>query len=173
MSSSKEFSALVSTHAAWLSAFLRGLTRREADAEDAFQEVWMRVFKRGGLPEGPSPRAYLAQTARSVVIDRYRREGRETLLLDAPNESGVPPSESLVDAAPLPDAQFADATTREALRAAIRALPEDLRAVVVMRIEAELTFQEIADEMGVPIGTVLTWMRQATLKMKKSLGRRQ
>lgn len=169
MGSSKEFSALVATHAVWLSALLRGLMRRDADAEDAFQDVWMRVFKRGGIPEGASPRAYLAQTARSVVIDRYRREGLEDLVLDAPDESGVSPSETLVDTAPLPNAQLADATTRAALREAIRALPAGPRSVVLLRIEAELTFQEIAAELKLPLGTVLTWMRVATNRLKRSL----
>lgn len=173
MDSSKEFSALVSAHAVWLSAFLRGLTRRETDAEDAFQEVWMRVFKRGGLPGVISPRAYLAQVARSVVIDRHHYEGREALVLDVPNESGVSPSETLVDTAPLPDAQFADAATRETLRAAIRALPTGPRSVVLMRIEAEMTFQEISDELSVPLGTVQTWMRWATERLKKTLGRKR
>ena len=173
MGSSKEFSALVATHAVWLSAFLRGLVRRDADAEDAFQDVWMRVFKRGGIPEGASPRAYLAQTARSVVIDRHRREGLEDLVLDAPDESGVSPSETLVDTAPLPNAQLADATTRAALRTAIRTLPAVPRSVVLLRIEAELTFQEIANELGLPLGTVLTWMRWSTEKLKKVLRREQ
>ena len=170
MGSTKEYSALVATHAVWLSAFLRGLVRREADAEDAFQDVWMRVFKRGGIPEGASPRAYLAQTARSVVIDRHRREGLEDLVLDAPDETGVSPVETLVDAAPLPSVQLADSATREALRSAIRALPAGPRSVVVMRIEAELTFQEIAEELGVPLGTVLTWMRRAMARLKRVLG---
>lgn len=170
MDSSEEFSALVATHAVWLSAFLRGLTRREADAEDAFQEVWMRVFKRGGLPNVASPRAYLARTARSVLVDRYRREGLEDLVLDAPNETGVSPAETLVDAAPLPSVRLADVATREALRSAIRVLPAGPRSVVVMRIEADLTFQEIAEELGVPLGTVLTWMRSAMAKLKKALG---
>lgn len=169
MARTEEFSALVAAHGVWLSAFLRGLTRREADAEDAFQEVWMRVFKQGGLPKVSSPRAYLAQTARSVVIDRYRREGREELVLDEPNESGVAPAERLVDAAPLPDVRLGDASTREALRTAIRNLPEGPRTVVLMRIEAELSFQEIADELQIPLGTVLTWMRGATERLKRAL----
>ena len=170
MGSSKEFSALVAAHGVWLSAFLRGLTRSEADAEDAFQEVWMRVFKRGGLSDVASPRAYLAQTARSVVIDRNRREGREDLVLDVADESGVSPAETLVDSAPLPNVRLADAATREALRSAIRALPAGPRSVVLLRIEAELTFQEIARELGVPYGTVLTWMCSAKARLKRALG---
>jgi DNA-directed RNA polymerase specialized sigma24 family protein len=39
-----------------------------------------------------------------------------------------------------------------------------------MRIEGELSFKEIASELGVPLGTALTWMRTATLKLKEMLG---
>ena len=42
--------------------------------------------------------------------------------------------------------------------------------VLLMRIEGELSFKEIASELGVPLGTALTWMRTATLKLKEMLG---
>ena len=42
--------------------------------------------------------------------------------------------------------------------------------ILLMRIEGELSFREIASELGVPLGTALTWMRVATLKLKKMLG---
>ena len=42
--------------------------------------------------------------------------------------------------------------------------------MLLMRIEGELPFREIADELGVPLGTALTWMRAATLKLRKMLG---
>lgn len=160
MARADEIATLVETHGAWLSALLRGLTRREVDAEDAFQDVWMRLIKLGGLPKGASPRAYLATIARSVVIDRHRREGRE--------EPGEIPDEEVDEATPAE--RFEARASREEILAAVRALPMGPRAVVLMRIEAELTFREIADRLGVPLGTVLTWMRASTTKLKKALG---
>lgn len=163
--------ALVREHGVWLSGFLRGLVRSEADAEDAYQEVWRRVLKAGGVREGASPRALLAKTARSVVIDRYRRDRRYDLSVDG--EAGGAFDEILVDPAPTPAECLERTSTREEIRAAIRALPSGPRQVVLLRIEAELTFQEIADELGVPLGTVLTWMRKATEILKKQVGGRE
>lgn len=170
MTDGVEFSALVAAHATWLSAFLRGLVRCEADAEDAFQEVWVRVFKGGRLDGVASPRAYLARVARSVVIDRHRREARYAESLDVVDESGGNPADGLVDTTPGPAAHVEAASTRADILAAVRALPPGPRQVVLMRIEGELTFQEIADELKVPLGTVLTWMRAATRRLKKMCG---
>ena len=52
----------------------------------------------------------------------------------------------------------------------MRALHEGPRQVLLMRIEGEVPFKDIAAELGVPLGTTLTWMRTATLKLKEMLG---
>ncbi len=166
MLTEKETSALIAEHGVWLSAFLRGLTRCEADAEDSFQEVWLKVINGNGPKEKSSTRAYLVQVARSVVIDRYRRNWRYSLEIDATQDSSSLLA-SLVDESPTPAKQVESAFTHEDVLAAIRALPDNLRLVMLMRIEGELTFQEIANEMNTPLGTVLTWMRSATKKLKE------
>lgn len=165
MLTEKELSALIAEHGVWLSAFLRGLTRCEADAEDSFQEVWLKVIKGNGPKAKSSTRAYLVQIARSVVIDRFRRNGRYSLEIDATQDS--PLLASLVDKSPTPAKQVESSFTHEDVLAAIRALPDNLRLVMLMRIEGELTFQEIANELNTPLGTVLTWMRSATKKLKE------
>lgn len=162
----------VKKHGVWLSALLRGLTHSEADAEDAYQEVWMRVMRASCFVQRAScggERAYLATIARSVVIDRYRREKRYELTVDAPDETGASLAPTLVDPAETPDRRHERASTREEVIAAVRALPEKQRTVVMMRIEGELKFQEIAEAMNVPLGSVLTWMRTATETLKKRL----
>lgn len=171
MPTEKESSAWVATHATWLSAFVRGLTRGEADAEDAFQEVWLRVMKGPDLSGIASPRAYLARIARSVVIDRYRRDGRYEVTLDAVDETGGTMAGALVDERPTPAQRTESALTHDAVLSAVKALPTGPREVVLLRIEGELTFQEIADELKIPLGTALTWMRTATEQLKKRLGR--
>lgn len=151
---------LISEHGLWLSGFLRGLTRSEADAEDAYQEVWLRLLKRGGLPQGANERAYLAKTARAVVIDAFRRFSQKT----------EPLTEDLVDTAPEPSRRFETSATHEEIIAAVRALPEPMRSVVLMRVEGELTFEEIAAELKLPLGTALSHMSRATARLKKELG---
>ena len=167
-----EVSALVAAHAGWLSAFLRGLTRSEADAEDAFQEVWLRVLSVSGLKSFGSERAYLARVARSVVIDRFRRDRRLVCLVDKPGETGETMGEVLSDDSPAPGEVVERKSSHEEVLAAVRSLKAEIREVVLMRIEGELTFQEISDVTGVPLGTVLARMRQATDRLKRILRRK-
>lgn len=168
MSSGASIPALVAEHGKWLMAFLRGLAGE--DAEDAFQETWMRVIRFCGSYRGGSVRGYLARVARSVVTDRFRRVGPPTLCLDSVVGDDDSPSADLVDGALPPGESFELRATAEDVRRAVRGLPGRLRDVVLLRIEGELKFQEIADELGVPLGTVLTWMRSATARLKKTLG---
>lgn len=53
---------------------------------------------------------------------------------------------------------------------AVAALPFGWRQVVFLRIEGEMEFKDIAAELGIPLGTALTWMRRATVKLKRKLG---
>ena len=138
----KSLSSLVVRHSKWLAAYLRGSTSSEADAEDAVQEVWVRVIRSCGSYRGGSVRAYLARIARSVAIDRFRR-GRPMVSVDATDGEGAVLAETLADGAPAPNAAFESRATSEDVRRAVRALPENQREVLLMRIEAELSFKEI------------------------------
>lgn len=169
LTSKGDRSALVAAHSKWLSAFLRGLTRSEADAEDAFQDVWMRVFSAGCPSDLKSERAYLARVARSVVIDRYRKSERMIVAADEPRDGGETLAEGLVDDAPTPSEKVERASLHDEVLAVVRSLRRGPREVALLRIEGELTFQEISDIMGVPLGTVLGWMRMATEHLKKTL----
>lgn len=159
-------SALVRRHAVWMQALLRSLLPTAADAEDAFQESWVRVIKSAGGYRGGSVRAYLASVARSVAIDRLRRMGK-MVSLDANGESGQC---EIPDSSPSPGERFESKATSEDVRRAVWALPDGPRQVLLLRIEGELSFKEIAVELGVPLGTALTWMRAATLKLREMLG---
>ena len=167
----ESLSALVRRSTPWMTALLRGFLSSAADVEDAFQEAWVRVIKSAARYRGGSVRAYLASAARSAALDRLRRAGR-TVSLDAPEDS--PEAEALPDelpdAGPTPGERFESKATAEDVRRALTALPEGPRQVLLMRIEGELSFKEIASELGVPLGTALTWMRTATMRLKKMLG---
>ena len=166
----KSLSALVTGNARWLTAYLRGSLSSDADAEDAFQETWMRVIRSCGTYRGGSVRAYLTRVARSVVIDRFRRNRCPTVSIDATDDDGASLAEATTAPEPSPDEAFETSATADEIRRAVRALPDGPRDVLLMRIENELTFREIAALLGVPLGTALTWMRSATIRLKKALG---
>lgn len=161
---------LVGRHAAWMLALLRGMLTDLSDADDAFQESWRRVVKTAGGFRGGSVRAYLATVARSVAIDRLRAR-RRLVSLDARAEESEGSWAEPVDPAPTPRERFESQATAEDVRLAVGDLPEGERQVVLLRIEGELTFREIAAELGIPLGTALTWMRSATMRLRRRLGK--
>ena len=152
-----------------MQAFLRGLLPTVAAAEDASQETWARVVQCAGQYRGGKVKPYLAVIARSVAIDRLRQTGL-LVSLDVEDGEGASVAERIPDASPSPVERFESKATAEDVREAVRVLPEGPRQVLLMRIEGELSFKEIASELGVPLGTALTWMRTATLKLKDMIG---
>ena len=129
----------------------------------------MRVVRAASNYRGGRVRPYLATVARSAAIDHMRR-ARITVSLDDEDGEGAVAAESIADEGPHPDEAFESRATSEDVRQAIRALPEGPRQVLLMRIEGGLPFKEIAEEMSIPLGTALTWMRTATQKLRNMLG---
>jgi len=164
-------SALIVRHSPWMSALLRGMLP-DAEVEDALQDAWLKVIKSARHFRGEGLKSYLGAVARSAAIDRLRRRGK-TVSLDAEEPDDDAPHDEPVDEGPLPNERFESSATRDDVYRAVRALPEGPRQVLLLRIEAEMPFREIAEELHVPLGTALTWMRTATLYLKKELGGRQ
>lgn len=155
----------------WLSAMLRD----HAEAEDLSQEIWIKLIRGIGRYRGGNFKAWLWRIVRNAAIDHSRRRADMTIL-DAPagNGADAPP---VVDTIPDSDAVSAisrlDAKeAREAILAAIGELTPQLREVVLMRVNSDLKFREIADITGLPLGTVLGRMNQASKKLKESLIRK-
>ena len=165
----QSLAALVRRHATWMQALLRGMLPVAADVDDVFQETWMRVVRAASNYRGGQVRPYLATVARSAAIDHMRRT-RATVSLDAEAGEGAAAAESIADDGPGPDEAFASRATSEDVRQAIRVLPEGPRQVLLLRIEGDMPFKEIAAELSIPLGTALTWMRTATQKLRNMLG---
>lgn len=167
MSGGASIPALVAEHGKWLMAFLRGLAGE--DAEDAFQETWMRLLRSRVELRGETVKAYLVKTARSVAIDRLRRR-HPAESLDVVDERGESAAEEIADPSPSPAERFESKATAREVREAVAELPFNWRQVVLMRVEGEMEFKDIASELGVPLGTVLTWMHRATDELKRKIG---
>ena len=158
-------SALVVRNARWMLAFLRGMLRSPHDAEDVLQEAWLRVIKARGAYRGGSCKAYLARIVRTAAVDFLRKSGRYVFFPDA--EDGLPGDVECAEVSP--DAAFEIKATSEDVLSAVASLALPEREVVLMRIEGELPFREIAEQLNLPIGTVLTRMRSATIKLRNKL----
>ena len=122
-------------------------------AEDLLQDTFVRALR--GLPrlqQSASPRAYLYGIARHVSIDALRAH-RPTEELTAD-----PPAESAACDERLP-----------AMRAAIAALPEPHREALQLKLQNELSYEEIAEVLAIPTGTVRSRLPHAVARLREAL----
>lgn len=145
-----------------LRAFLIGLLRNQELAEEALQNTFRQALRAGGDVDPTKWKAWLFQVAYHEAMGIRRRrqidiKALREIALSAPRH-GLPAHESLIQAEQI-----------ERLQAAIGRLPPDQQTVVLKRITNEQTFQQIADELAVPLGTVLTRMRLAIAKLHAAL----
>ena len=155
--------------------WLLRMSQDEGEAEDLHQEVWLKVIRGIDGYSSGSFRAWLWRVVRNAAADRARKHVAEPIL-DAPVEEGADAA-AFVDQ--LPDDKVVSALTRmeeaerkAAVREAVDGLSRRLKEVVLLRVNGELKFQEIADILGLPIGTVLGRMNLALAKLRQALSQK-
>ena len=155
--------------------WLLRMSQDEGEAEDLHQEVWLKVIRGIDGYSSGSFRAWLWRIVRNAAVDRARKHVAEPIL-DAPMEEGADAA-AFVDQ--VPDDAVVSALTRleaaerrAAVREAVDGLSRRLKEVVLLRLNGELKFQEIADILGLPIGTVLGRMNLALAKLRQTLSRK-
>ena len=159
------FDVLYRRHRGTVYGFLiRSLGRRDL-ADDCFQEVWSRVVKaRAGYRVDARFTTWLLQIAHNLLVDRFRRQ-RPEVDLDAVPESAFEPIRPSVQ----PEHVLADFERQRCLRMAIAALPDDQRHAVLLRLDQELSLEEIASVTGVGRETVKSRLRYAMDKLREAL----
>ena len=156
---------LLAEHVPALRNFL-GARCRDADlTADLMQEVAARlVMAAPRLHANGNARGYLFRIATSVWHDHLRRDlvRRRAAGVLAQGEAGSAPP-------PLADEALLERELRAAVQRAVALLPDTQQEVVRLRHERGFTFQQIADRLGRPLGTVLTQMRAALAKIGAAL----
>jgi RNA polymerase sigma-70 factor (ECF subfamily) len=140
------------------------MTGNAHDAEDLVQEAFLRAYRAfDSFRPGSNARAWLHTILQRVRTDAFRRRRRrpETVELTGDGPAAAPPQDAL-------------ASGREDLERALRELPEAFRAAVVLRDIQELTYAEIAEALGVPVGTVMSRIHRGRTLLREALaGRRR
>lgn len=142
----------------------------ERDSEDIVQDVALNMFNRADITVPiENITSYVYQALRNRIID-YLRRRRDVISLD---EDWMEAGEvSLLDA--LHDPQRDGASdilrmeTREYLFEALSILDDDQRSILVANELEEKTFQEVSEETGVPVGTLLARKSRALKKIKEA-----
>jgi len=166
---SEAMDLLVGRYRQALFSWLVGMTGNRTDAEDLYQEIWMRVIRHAERFNDVSFRAWLWKIARNLLID-FRRKRKPDISLDAvESEDATPLIDQLADrhAGPAHSAEIGDMAKR--VMRAVAGLPEVQREVFLMRVEADLSFSEIAHTLKIPLNTALGRMHDAMTKLKRLL----
>jgi RNA polymerase sigma-70 factor (ECF subfamily) len=142
------------------------------EADDVVQETYIRAW--GRLEELRDPAAvlgWLSRVARNAARDRLRwwkRRRRESF-----DEAGAPLARmvAMADSAPLADEALAAAQTGAAVARAVAALPDKHRVVLLLREADGMSYEEIAESLGVAVGTVESRLHRARAALARKLER--
>ncbi len=151
------FAQVVRDH--WVVVFrlLAHLTGNDHDAEELTQETFLRAWQRWTkVQPGTKPRAWLMRIARNAHVDLYRRQQKVRFrpLVDDRGSLANEPSRG-------PEVSEEAAS----VRAALQELPETARLVFLLRVEGELSFAEIAEELETTEEAARWHMHQARTKL--------
>jgi RNA polymerase sigma-70 factor (ECF subfamily) len=161
-----------------LFSYLRRLTTEACLAEDVFQNTFLQVhLKRHLYEEGRPFRPWLYTIATHQAIDALRRNRRhQRPSLDTEHDGGrFDAATSLLDMIAAdksdPHADAERSERRELVRAAVDALAEHLRVVVVLSYYQGMKYKDIADVLEIPVGTVKSRLHTAVKRLADEWGR--
>jgi RNA polymerase sigma-70 factor (ECF subfamily) len=138
----------------------RWLTRNDHDAEDVAQEACLRAMRFFDGFHGGSVRPWLLTIVRNTYLTWLQKNrGKETAPLEDEAASG----------AANPEEELLERVDAQSLRQALDALPAEYREVIVLRELEELSYKEIADVAGIPIGTVMSRLARARRRLQESV----
>ncbi len=145
----------------------RYLMRDAADAEDAVQECFLRALRHFDTYRGPAMKPWLLAILRNVCKAEFARRAVQPM----PQESAE--EELAADDPPLwqepqasPEAELIRRHDDETIRRLVAALPQPFRETIVLRDINDLSYRDIADVLGVPVGTVMSRLARARAMLR-------
>ena len=157
----ERFEAEVLPHLRSLFGAAYRMTGNAHDAEDLVQETFLRAHRAFDRFEpGSNARAWLHTILQRVRTDAFRRSRRRPATVELEGEGPA-----------VPPAQDALASGHEVLARALQALPDVFRTAVVLRDLQELSYAEIAEALGVPVGTVMSRIHRGRALLRETLAR--
>jgi RNA polymerase sigma factor (sigma-70 family) len=141
------------------------------EAEDLTQDIFLKIFKAlKTFDRRANFQTWIISISRNLCIDHYRsvRKERQTIARDVDSTELQP---ATLERGPYAQAEHQD--LRAQLRQALETLPMTLRTAVVLRDLQELSYQEIADRLGLPEGTVKSRINRGRIELAHQLRRLQ
>ena len=168
-----QFSAEALTHLDSMYGAAMRLTRSEADAQDLVQDAFLKAYRFYDRYEpGTNMRAWLLRVLTNTFINKYRRSSRERRVFDG--DDAEPVGEGVMSRAAMralhePDGEAMRSLVSQEIQAALDELSEEHRLMIVLADVEELSYKEIADIVGCPIGTVMSRLHRARKQLQTRL----
>jgi RNA polymerase sigma-70 factor (ECF subfamily) len=148
----------------------RWMTGSAADAEDVVQDACMRALRALETTAVERPRAWVLTIVRNTALT-WMAKNRPANVTSTEGADGPLELPELTDPSPSAEQTMIARAHPSAVRAAIAALPQAFREAIVMREINGLSYREIADAGGIPIGTVMSRLARARMMLMNALGR--
>ncbi|PYR89472.1 MAG: RNA polymerase subunit sigma-24 [Acidobacteria bacterium] len=151
------------------------MTGDAAEASDAVQDIFLKIFRNiGGFKGEAALKTWIFKIAFSEILNRLRwwkrRHRYATLSLDE-SPDGNAPGDGVADAGPTPEEVLQAKERENAIQQALRRLSHEHRSIIVLRDIEGFSYTEIADVLGISMGTVKSRLARARADLKKSLMR--
>src|SRR5258708_18532055 len=144
------------------------LSRNHAEAEDLVQETYVRAIQAmGRLRAGSNIKGWLFTILRNIWFNQLRKQRNDPQMVEIEVWDNLANS----IAAPSKDSHdlYVSKMETKHVRAAIQELPVEFREIILLREYEDLSYQEIADVLGCPVGTVMSRLGRARAKLRTLL----
>jgi RNA polymerase sigma-70 factor (ECF subfamily) len=141
-----------------------------SEAEDIAQETFIRAFlNKEKFDPNRAVLPWLFTVARNLCIDRIRQTRRETPFESASADGLMEPAAD----GPAPEDVISDRQLLGMVEETLQSLPEGRREALMLVDVEGMSYQETADILKVPIGTVMTWLHRGRERLRELLAKRQ
>ena len=157
--------ATVIDHLDGLYSYALVLTRNHAEAEDLVQETYVRALPAmGRLRTDSNTKGWLFTILRNVWLNQLRKWRNGPQMIEIEGDDGV--ANSIVEPSKDSHDLYVSKVEAEQVRAAIKELPAEFREVILLREYEDLSYQEIANVLDCPVGTVMSRLGRARAKLR-------
>jgi RNA polymerase sigma-70 factor (ECF subfamily) len=144
----------------------RYLMRNSADAEDAVQECYLRALRHFDSYRGPAMKPWLLAILRNVCNAEFARRGKQEIPADDADDDDGQTEPIWQEPQASPETVLLRQQDGSTIRRLVDALPQPFREAIVLREVNDLSYQEIADVAGVPVGTVMSRLARARAMLR-------
>jgi RNA polymerase sigma-70 factor (ECF subfamily) len=144
----------------------RYLMRNTTDAEDAVQECYLRALRHFDSFRGHAMKPWLLAILRNVCNAEFARRSRHQAPTDLSDDDPKSDQPMWQEPQASPEAALLRAQDDATIRRLVDALPAVFREAIVLREMDDLSYQEIAEVVGVPVGTVMSRLARARAMLR-------